>query len=290
MKKFKRVFERDLSNLIFLEKSFEVKKSNTTYQISVNGNKTIYSDERMNPKIFSVYRNLEKELSNSLDFFKKDEKEVGYFLYGKSDFEGKVFNIDISSAYLTVLFNTKLISKNIFLEISNMKKKDRLKILGMLAYQPYFFYYEKGILFSQTQRKNDFRNVFFYCVKETFKIMKIIKKKLGNDFIFSWVDGVYFQGERNINLVCDILRTKKLKFTVERLPYFSARKSDELTFYCYEKFSHSKGKFEQKNICVPDNNFQRILYAAFNFNEAMQKKDEVGMQNCLDEYLKNRYL
>lgn len=291
MKYYEKKFKVDFENLVFLKKDFVVKKSSSTVQIHYAGEKEIYSDERMNFNVMHRANDLKKELKNHLDRFEKDEKEIGYYLYGSVAFEGKkVFNIDIKSAYLNVLRNSGYISEQLFSKINFLPKKDRLKILGMLAYQPFSFYYERGKLETTSQEKNPYRPVFFYCVKETFRIMKIIQKKLKNDFLFSWVDGVYFTGEENINLVSDILKSHKLKFTTERLLYFNAKKSDELAFFTYNKFNHKKSKFEEKNICVPDSNFQRIQKVAFDFNNAMEKKDEKKMVEIIDDYLEKRLI
>jgi hypothetical protein len=291
MKYYEKKFKSDFENLVFLKKDFVVKKSSSTVQIHYAGEKEIYSDSRMSFNVIHRAKDLKKELKNHLPKFENDEKEVGYYLYGSVDFENKkIYNIDISSAYLTILRNTCLISEQLFTKINLLPKTDRLKILGMLAYQPFSFFYEKGKLEYSSQEKNEYRNVFFYCVRETFRIMKIIQKKIGKDFLFSWVDGVYFTGEYNINLVSDILRSHKLKFTTERLLIFNAKKSDELAFYTYEKFSHKKKKFEQKNICVPDNNFRRIQKIAFDFNNAMEKKDNEKMLEICNEYLEKRLI
>ena len=39
------------------------------------------------------------------------------------------------------------------------------------------------------------RNVFFHCVNITFLIMQDIKHLIGESYIYSWVDGVYFTNE-----------------------------------------------------------------------------------------------
>jgi hypothetical protein len=287
--KFKdKAFKIAFENLIFLEKDFIVKKSSSTNQIKYNGNTEIFSDSRFNFNVMHRYNELKNELEANINFFQND-KETGYFNFGKITNNEKVFNIDLTSAYLTILYNTKKISKQLFDKINGLKKSDRLKVLGMLAYQPFCFYYEKGKLISNEQIKNKFRHIFFYCVKETFELIYKIKNKIGSDFVFSWVDGVYFTGEYNINIISDILKSKKLNFTVERLFNFTSVKADELNLYAYDKFNRKKNIFEEKKICVPDSNTYRVNNIIFEFNEAMQKNDAKNLDLIINEYLKNKY-
>lgn len=287
--KFKdKAFKIAFENLVFLEKDFVVKKSSSTNQIKYNGNTEIFSDSRFNFNVMHRYNELKSELESNINFFQND-KETGYFNFGKITNNEKVFNIDLTSAYLTILYNTKKISKELFQKINGLKKSDRLKVLGMLAYQPFVFYYEKGKLISNEQIKNKFRHIFFYCVKETFELIYKIKNKIGADFVFSWVDGVYFTGEYNINIISDILKSKKLNFTVERLFNFTSVKADELNLYAYDKFNRKKNIFEEKKICVPDSNTYRVNNIIFEFNEAMQKNDTKNLDLIINEYLKNKY-
>lgn len=287
--KFKdKAFKIAFENLVFLEKDFIVKKSSSTNQIRYNNNTEIFSDSRFNFNVMHRYNELKKELEANINFFQND-KETGYFNYGKITNNEKVFNIDLTSAYLTILYNTKKISKELFDKINGLKKSDRLKVLGMLAYQPFVFYYEKGKLIYNEQIKNKFRHIFFYCVKETFELIYKIKNKIGFDFVFSWVDGIYFTGEYNINIISDILKSKKLNFTVERLFNFTSVKADELNLYAYDKFNRKKNIFEEKKICVPDSNTYRVNNIIFDFNEAMQKNDTKNLDLIINEYLKNKY-
>lgn len=287
--KFKdKAFKIAFENLVFLEKDFIVKKSSSTNQIRYNNNTEIFSDSRFNFNVMHRYNELKKELEDNINFFQND-KETGYFNFGKIVNNEKVFNIDLTSAYLTILYNTKKISKELFEKINGLKKSDRLKVLGMLAYQPFVFYYEKGKLISNEQIKNKFRHIFFYCVKETFELIYKIKNKIGADFVFSWVDGVYFTGEYNINIISDILKSKKLNFTVERLFNFTSVKADELNLYAYDKFNRKKNIFEEKKICVPDSNTYRVNNIIFDFNEAMQKNDTKNLDLIIEQYLKNKY-
>lgn len=287
--KFKdKAFKISFENLVFLEKDFVVKKSSSTNQIKYNGNTEIFSDSRFNFNVMHRYNELKSELESNINFFQND-KETGYFNFGKITNNEKVFNIDLTSAYLTILYNTKKISKELFQKINGLKKSDRLKVLGMLAYQPFVFYYEKGKLISNEQIKNKFRHIFFYCVKQTFELIYKIKNKIGADFVFSWVDGIYFTGEYNINIISDILKSKKLNFTVERLFNFTSVKADELNLYAYDKFNRKKNIFEEKKICVPDSNTYRVNNIIFQFNEAMQKNDSKNLDLIITEYLKNKY-
>lgn len=281
------VYRIDFDNLIYLKKNFTVKKSTSTYQIQVDGNKKIYSDGKFNFKIIHIVNELKKELFNQLAFFVKDEKEVGYYLYGKDEIKktDKIYNIDLKSAYLTCLFNTKKISYQLFTKINLLSKADRLKVLGMLAYEPFIFNYVEGVLESTEKIKNIYRPIFFYCVKRTFEIIKVCARKITNDFIFAWVDGIYFTGEKNIKIIQSILNTNRFKSSLERLFYFSAKKTDEICFFSYNKFESKKNKFINKNIAIPDNNLTRLNSFIFELNINMENLNNKKVLECVENYL-----
>ena len=130
-----------------------------------------------------------------------------YFNFNKQYLEtsnltiDRVVNIDLKSAYLNVLKNEGLISIDLFDSINKLKKVERLVTLGMLAYEPELFIYEKGLLIDYQKIRNEYSKYFFYCVKRVSEIIQNIKFLLGDCFIFSWVDGFYFLEIHNANIM-----------------------------------------------------------------------------------------
>jgi hypothetical protein len=141
----------------------------------------------------------------------------------------------------------------------------------LLAYEPCFFEYENGIEVNYYKRLNPYKSVFLYCVKEIFHISRLINKKLGSDFIFSWVDGFYFKHEKNISQVQNILRSKGYRFTTNRLFNFKHEsKAEGFSVFDYTKFE--KTKLEDIRICVPQNDLKREKDLCLEINSLLLEK------------------
>ena len=65
--------------------------------------------------------------------------------------------------------------------------------LGLLAYEPDYFYFKHGKFISYEKEKNPYKKVFQFCALETGNIMDKIALELGDNFVFYWVDGVYLR-------------------------------------------------------------------------------------------------
>jgi len=168
------LFKSDLYNLHFLKKSHSF-------------------------QMFSVYNKIKadlKELPIPVD--------IRYIKYYQTNFNtdklyaDKIYQIDIKSCYASILKNNKLISDETFANVCKLSKENRLAAIGMLASRKNIFHFdETGNVYEHEQKKSDTSDYFFFCVQETFRIMDECKHILGDDFLFIWVDAIYFKGDMN---------------------------------------------------------------------------------------------
>jgi len=111
----------------------------------------------------------------------------------KNSFKAEqVLNIDISSAYATCLFNNQLITEKTYKIIRSLPKTERLPCVGMLATSHTKFSYSNGECYNVDVYRSPTAPVFFYLIDEINYIMQQVQFLLGVDFIFYWVDGVFF--------------------------------------------------------------------------------------------------
>lgn len=104
-----------------------------------------------------------------------------------------VYNIDLKSAYATILFNDGLISMDSYKYLSRLPKHDRLAAVGMLASKKKTFGFDsKGTVKSFESSVSNLENFFYYAVQRTFEIMQTLKSILRQSYLFTWVDGIYF--------------------------------------------------------------------------------------------------
>lgn len=167
--------------------------------------------------------------------YKEDGKtDIAYSRWAKNLEVGKEFNdiyeVDIRSAYWTVANSWGLLSPELFLEGKRRKKKLRLIGLGSLATKKYKLKYipskKKQILKKivvNTKTKKVWDNI---CGVVGNSILNVMRSLPSHDFIFFWVDGIYFKGEKNIEKVlglfkkhgfnCKVKKIYKIKVEVDK--------------------------------------------------------------------------
>jgi hypothetical protein len=122
----------------------------------------------------------------------------------KSYFASNVLNIDISSAYATCLYNNGLITGETFNVLKTIPKVERLPCVGMLATSYSKFQYDNGECINVDMHRSPTANVFFYLIDEINYIMRNIEFMLGKNFIFYWVDGIFFNEKTDKKIVKQI--------------------------------------------------------------------------------------
>ncbi len=242
------------------KKPFQVIMTNYTINIKGAVNYKFMKEER-SFKFFSMYNKLKKEVS---EYLLKNEisqcKNIFYYdIAPKLDFEEKqVFNVDLTSAYLHVLKNEKIISQVLFEELNALDKQDRLSIVGMLASKKSVYSFnESGNIYNfEIIEDKALRNVFFHCVNITFLIMQEIKNLIGESYIYSWVDGVYFTNEMDNFLIEDYLINIKYPFKCETLENFTYKNEKD-----HVKIEFDKGiKTKTFHIPIKKNKFAADIY------------------------------
>ena len=188
---------------------------------------------------------------------KKDIKEAGilppdiemdslkYFQFNQPDnlrnAPENVYNIDLKSAYANVLMNNGVISQKTFDFMKTLMKKDRLACVGMLAARKDVFCYgEDGKICDYSKEVAETANWFFWCVLQTGEIMMKLKHAIGGDFLFFWVDGIFFKGEQNIDAVKSILDELKYPYSLDLCSNFRYIEGENLKNVFYTKNNENK--------------------------------------------------
>lgn len=227
-------------------------------------NKTYIAKEQ-EPVCFLAYNKIKKDIAGSTTPKPLNERErCEYYSIKKTLKTGKVetvFNIDIKSAYATLLYNYEFITKETFDFICSLKKPNRLSCVGMIAGRKSIYNYEKGEIISTEDIISENEAYFYFCVKQTFEIMKECENYLNTDFIFSWVDGIYFIGENNIAGITEILKKHSLLFSLQNLKNFSIKKNKNIINIAFIDAKERKKIF---SIPVPNSDFKKHLLKYYN--------------------------
>jgi hypothetical protein len=246
---------------------FELILSNYTAKIECKQNAALniqFIKEEKPFYFFAMYKELKKQveaylLNNTILL----PSEVRYYdVIQKKDFYKKeIFNIDLSSAYINVLFNEKIIDKELFNKLEKLPKLDRLGVVGMLASKKNVYYYKNGELQDVEIIENKIlSDVFYFCVVKTFLIMQDLKNIIYSSFIFSWVDGIYFDDKTKIKECENYLIKNNYPYKIEVLNNFIYTRVDENAVIEYLK----EGKTKRFSLPIQKGTFLNDYYNKLN--------------------------
>ena len=267
MIKRRKYYLDDFGFLCATKRDFTVKKSRYSDVISIDDDcevkPTTYTDKRSNNGIFHILKKVKKELEPHVSEINDFMKGKRFDYHSITDNFGsfccdKVSNIDLNSAYLTSLNRDGLLGNELTSKINDLPKEDRLKVLGLLAYEPDCFQFKNGEPYRDFSQPNKFKQFFFYAVYQVSELMKEIRSILGDHFIFFWVDGVYFFDQDFLNeLVFEIIEKNGFKSTFEALKKFNYNLVSEKNIKI--DFENDQGRTKK---FIVDTNYQRekMLY------------------------------
>jgi len=138
----------------------------------------------------------------------------------------EIWNVDIKSAYSTVLTQEKVIEPDTVNMLSRIPKTSRLVSVGMLASKKLIRVYDGNN--NLTEFKTEIAptaNFFFLCVKKTGDFIQLAEQEIKNDFIFSWVDGIYCFSESGAKKVEKVLTGLGLKHKTRKYFDFIVKKT-----------------------------------------------------------------
>lgn len=134
--------------------------------------------------------------------------DVNYFMFspnmedmnfdaGNTHLElANIYEADISHAYYRAAYVLGFISFDLYREIiTKLTKQDRLTLLGCIATNKIISIYRGGLQHASPPPKKDelLREAWFKICSYVDSALCELKDLLGHDFLFYWVDGIYFR-------------------------------------------------------------------------------------------------
>jgi hypothetical protein len=108
-----------------------------------------------------------------------------------------------------------------------LDKADRLKAFGMLATNYTCFDFKGGEVVNVYSKKDaDKRKYFFAVVKGVSEVMQKIKTELSDDFLFYWVDGIYFKTKKSSDRAIELFKESGYETSFDCLKNFSLLADD----------------------------------------------------------------
>lgn len=148
----------------------------------------------------------------------------------KNFYSPKVYNIDLSSAYVYAIHNAQIITKDTFNYLQSLKKGERLPSLGMLASSHTNFLFQSGKCLDYSVHREPTAPVFYLLIQEINDVMEECRWILGSDYIFHWVDGIFFDintSVKKIKMVEEVLRDSHFPYKYESVEDFRFNKNAE---------------------------------------------------------------
>jgi hypothetical protein len=175
-------------------------------------------DKSFLPDNMNFIRKVKKHIVSNyvaMKFIDKDYKNsnIHYIDVNPNIKEGDVFEdiccLDINGAYWQTALLMGVISKEIYEEGIKKDKITRLASLGSLAKRKEVYKFDgNSFTHFETVRSYETENIWFAMCKRISDIMQALVKDLGGDFLFYWVDGIYFKrSDENIKKVKEYLES-----------------------------------------------------------------------------------
>jgi len=143
------------------------------------------------------------------------------------------FEIDLNAAYWYFAHKNGFISEEIFKDGLNLKKftkKARLMALGSLATVHNTLEFNGKNYGELTTEINPTSPLFFKCAYDTSLLIQKIQKLIGEDFLFFWVDAIFFKNEKNIKKIINFVELNGLKAKIKPI-YKVIKNSETLEIY-----------------------------------------------------------
>lgn len=132
--------------------------------------------------------------SEQIDYFKFNTKiKIG------SVYEDNVYGIDITSAYWKAAHLLGIIDTKLYQKGMDKGKVVRLASLGSLAKKKTTWEFDGKEFKKLPDVLSPHSNLWFVVCKHVSDVMNRAAKALGSDFLFFWVDCVYFKADNEAN-------------------------------------------------------------------------------------------
>ena len=219
---------------------YTVIESNYTLSIDSDFLNIDFMNTQMDNNVFIVGAYIKKDiLSTGLEPPDFNQDELQYFDFAAHErlkrTTGRIYNIDIKSAYANVLRNHSLISKHTYWRMSRLSKPNRLAVVGMLAAKKRFFEMVGNDSLNNWVEQKETKDWFFFCVNRVNEIMSECKKILGDDFLCYWVDGIFFDSEEKAKKVMRYLHSIGYKYSYDICENFRMIDTDKESKVIYWK-------------------------------------------------------
>lgn len=196
-----KVLKQKCEVLVEIKEPFTMIKSGSSYELASR-----LWNEKASSKAFTVsdlkfinsVRQYIDKTAKSIDFIDTyyAGEDIRYIRVNEYKIGQKIEDliyIDINGAYWQTAHHLGIINDKLYLKGLDVNKIVRLAALGSLAKTKDIWKFD-GTNFKKIESiKNPYENLWFAICKRVSDVMSEVVGKLGKDFVFYWVDGIYIR-------------------------------------------------------------------------------------------------
>lgn len=233
--------------------SFELIRSNYAMEVKSETINHKFVAQMQSKQVFAAYAKIKSNVKDKeIPNVTRDELVYYQHDFRRSSFTKKVTNIDLSCAYATVLLNHNVITSETFNYLLRLPKQSRLVSVGMLASRKKSFFYKQGGIVDYSEKVSELSPFFYFAVKRTFEVMTNLRRICGKNYLFTWVDGIYFLPDADIQKECErYLASVNFGYKSESLENFLVDLLPRKIMVTFKKWSDKKQEWEHKVFNLP---------------------------------------
>ena len=247
---------------------FNLTCSNYTAEVKTNNKKGKYVKQFQSPKTFAAFAKIKSDVKDK-PLPEIDREQLTYFRHNfrKNGFFPVAYNVDLKSAYATVLHNDGYVSAKTFAYMKRLKKPERLACVGMLAAKKMSTDFINGEPVNNVSTESPTANFFYHAVLKTDTIMQELKSIIGRSYMFTWVDGIYFSDRTKIKPCAEYLSNIKMFYSEEKLENFRVTVLADKVQVVFKKDEKIKGF----NLPHMPTEFQTLFHKCFHMASEVVK-------------------
>ncbi len=252
-----------------LKVPFTLTCSNYTAELKTDNDKEKFVKSFQSKRTFAAFAKIKSDIKDKqppdinreqLRYFQHDFRKDGFYK--------EAYNVDLKSAYATILYNDTFITEATFLYLKALHKPERLACVGMLAAKKQATTFSaNGAPPENVITESPFANFFYYAVMKTDIIMTELKKIIGRSYMFTWVDGIYFSDKKKIEPCMRYLETISMKASEETLENFKVTMLEDKVQIVFKK----DGKLKGFNLPNRTSEFQHLYHKAMQYYNSKPK-------------------
>jgi len=211
-----------IHQLIKAKRNFVVTRTLETCKVKIDEDRVTYyySDEDYTFKVLNLMKAVKNDVQNQIGKHlneHRSKEDVKYYDWKQSDLNRllklneltyeNVVEVDISQAYFITAVQFGYLSTEMHEKLKEVEKNVRLRVLGSIATSKKNTPYLEGVPQKMFIDENPLlRGAWWNICAKVDRTMIAAKLAVEKDFLFYWVDGIYFRkSKKNIAAVTRVL-------------------------------------------------------------------------------------